>query len=273
LVNLRPLEHLFGDCEWPERGLFLQARRRAREHALEVLDGGSGEGEVHTALLVAATELFSALGAARAVFPRQAAHLVERLEDGVGLSRAELAREVLRVPELLSLPPTVAIEAQLGMLMAFAPLRSASLWRLDSAERVNCACHVGEGAPSMGAQQLARQLLAGPRAQNKLVHGRIEDLDAQLVALDGELRRLASEVQAASVLLNRPFPVALRNRVQAFTLRTGIKPRLRLAGDMSLVSTSQQIALLNIIQEALSNVREHAHATKVQIVVSSSRNG
>src|SRR5207245_4146203 len=66
---------------------------------------------------------------------------------------------------------------------------------------------------------------------------------------------------------------ALRNRVQAFTLRTGIKPRLRLAGDMSLVSTSQQIALLNIIQEALSNVREHAHATKVQIVVSSSRNG
>jgi len=269
-------------------------------------------------------------------------------------------------------------------LMAFAPLRSVSLWRLDTAERVNCACHVGEGAPSRGAQQLAGQLLAGrrpqpgerrlllgfpverceqpvaalvgcadpggrdrghalmsealpmlaaivqreillaenassvrtlvesserkltrlgfdlhdgpiqdvavlaedlrlfqdqlepvlgPLGQNKLVRGRIEDLDAQLAALDGELRRLASEVQAASVLLSRPFPEALRDRVQAFTLRTAIKPRLRLAGDMSLVSTSQQIALLNIIQEALSNIREHAHATKVQIVVSSSRAG
>src|SRR2546429_4604091 len=163
LAKLRPLERLFGDCEWPERGVFLQARRRAREHALEVLDGGSCEDEARTALLVAATELFGTLGAARAVSPRQAADLVERLEDGLGVSRAELAREVLRAPELLSLPPAVAIEAQLGMLMAFAPLRSASLWRLEAAERINCAWHVGEGAQSRGAQQLARQLLAGQR--------------------------------------------------------------------------------------------------------------
>jgi two-component system nitrate/nitrite sensor histidine kinase NarX len=119
--------------------------------------------------------------------------------------------------------------------------------------------------------QLEREL--GPLAKHERVRGRIEDLDAQLAALDGELRRLSGEVQAASVLLNRPFPTALRERVRAFTARTGVKPRLTLAGDMSLLSTSQQIALLNIIQEALSNIREHAHATKVQIVVSSSRDG
>jgi nitrate/nitrite-specific signal transduction histidine kinase len=106
-----------------------------------------------------------------------------------------------------------------------------------------------------------------------LVGGRIEDLDAQLVSLDAELRRLSSEVQAASVLLNKPFNGALRDRIQAFAARTSIEPRLTLAGEMNLLSTSQQIALLNIIQEALSNIREHANATTVAITVSADADG
>jgi signal transduction histidine kinase len=117
------------------------------------------------------------------------------------------------------------------------------------------------------------ELVVGPLKQHKLVRGRIEDLDAQLAALDAELRRLSNEVQAASVLLSRPFRTALRERVQAFAARTGIKPRLTLDGEMNLLSTSQQIALLNIIQEALSNVREHARATDVEVTVSASGDG
>jgi signal transduction histidine kinase len=113
----------------------------------------------------------------------------------------------------------------------------------------------------------------GPAKQRTLVRGRIEDLDAQLVSLDTALRRLSSEVQAASVLLNKPFSAALRSRVEAFAARTGIKPRLTLSGDMSVLSTSQQIALLNIIQESLSNIREHAEAKRVEITVSAGREG
>src|SRR5207302_9792051 len=45
------------------------------------------------------------------------------------------------------------------------------------------------------------------------------------------------------------------------------------AGDTELLSTSQQIALLNIVQEALSNIREHARASAVQITVSVDRDG
>ena len=57
------------------------------------------------------------------------------------------------------------------------------------------------------------ELVLGPLSENKLVRGRIEDLDAQLVAIDSELRRLSTEVQAASVLLQRPFRDALRDRI------------------------------------------------------------
>ena len=291
---------------------------------------------------------------------------------------------MLRAPELLTLSPTVAVEAQLAMLAAFAPLRSASLWTLDDAEQVSCVRHVGEGGPSRGAKELARRLLAGestePGARRLLLGlpvgrwqqplaalvgsakpgmreschsflaeavpmlgavlerdallagnaaseralvesserkltrlgfdlhdgpiqdvavlaedlrlfrdqleivlgtppsasscaGRLDDLDAQLVALDVELRRISNEVHAASVLLNRPFTRALRDVAQAFAARTNIEPRLTLEGEMRLLSASQQIALLNIIHEALTNIREHSDATEVEIAVSVNAEG
>jgi two-component system nitrate/nitrite sensor histidine kinase NarX len=114
------------------------------------------------------------------------------------------------------------------------------------------------------------EVLRGPLSENKLVGGRIEDLEAQLVSLDNELRRLAREAQTASALPERPFPAAIRERIQAFTARTRIRPRLALEGDMGLVSPSQQIALLKVLQEALANVREHAEASAVTVRVSAS---
>ena len=60
---------------------------------------------------------------------------------------------------------------------------------------------------------------------------------------------------------------------QAFAARTNIEPGLTLDGDLRLLSVSQQIALLNIVQEALTNIREHSNATKVEIAVSVNANG
>jgi len=270
------------------------------------------------------------------------------------------------------------------MLVAFAPLRSASLWTLDDAEQVTCVRHVGDGGPSRGAKELAGQLLAGgttkqgarrlllgrpvgrwqqplaaligsarpgmrdgcesflaeavpllgavlerdallagnteserllvqsserkltrlgfdlhdgpiqdaamlaqdlrllrdqvdvvignPRDRG-LVGGRLDDLDAQLLALDTELRRISNEVHASSVLLNRPFTRALRDVTQSFAARTNIEPRLTLDGEMGVISGSQQIALLNIVHEALTNVREHSRATEVEVAVSVNAEG
>jgi signal transduction histidine kinase len=117
------------------------------------------------------------------------------------------------------------------------------------------------------------ELMLGSSHDRDLVRGRIEDLDAQITSVDAELRRLSGEVQAASILLNQPVRDALRQRVRAFAMRTGIKPRLSLSGNLNELSTSQQIALLNIVQEALSNIREHARASKVTISVSTGRDG
>ena len=48
---------------------------------------------------------------------------------------------------------------------------------------------------------------------------------------------------------------------------------MTIEGDTGLLSVSQQIALLNVIHEALANIREHAQATAVRIAVSVNEQG
>jgi signal transduction histidine kinase len=110
--------------------------------------------------------------------------------------------------------------------------------------------------------QLFRQQLdkvLGQEREQKLLRGRLDDLDARLVALEGGLRRISTSVHA-SVLIDRPFDQALQDIVDAFAARSGVVPTLRLEGEADGLSPSQRIALLSVIGEALNNVREHATA-------------
>jgi transcriptional regulator with XRE-family HTH domain len=86
----------------------------------------------------------------------------------------------------------------------------------------------------------------------RLVGGRLDDVDAQLLALDTELRRISNEVNASSVLLNRPFTRALRDVTHSFAARTNIEPRLTLDGEMGLISGSQPNLKQNIECDALT---------------------
>ena len=119
-------------------------------------------------------------------------------------------------------------------------------------------------------EQLLPILRADPN-HDRIV-GRLDDLAAELVALDGDLRRLASTVQSPFLPLGS-LPESLRDLTDAFSVRTGIEPDTRLRGDFSVLSESQQITLLALIREALSNVREHAQASNVRIAVSASPGG
>lgn len=383
-ADLRSLERVFGEHDWRGERTLASARKRARARAHEVM-AVEGQGAHRTALLTAAAELLCCLRGELADAPAASVKLVRRVLEVTELPPVALARQVLRAPDLLKEVPAAAVDAQLTMLAAFAPVRSVSLWVLDEARQPSCLRQIGGRAPSRAARELAvallrgetvsrpsaRQLLIGtavgarsrplaalvvsvrPSAreaanaflaeatpmlaavlerdallaanaaseralvasserkltrlgfdlhdgpiqevaalaqdlrlfrdqlevvlasapQRKLVHGRLEDLDAQLVALDSELRRISNEVHAASVLLNRPFSGALEELTRTFEARSGVRPRVVLDGDMAILSGSQQIALLNLIHEALTNIREHSDATRVSIAVSAGEQG
>jgi signal transduction histidine kinase len=115
-----------------------------------------------------------------------------------------------------------------------------------------------------------RQLdgVLGQEREQTLLRGRLDDLDARLVALEGGLRRISTSVHA-SVMIDRPFDQALQEIVDAFTARSAVVPVLRLEGELDRVSPSQRIALLSVVGEALNNVREHAPgATVVRVEIS-----
>jgi signal transduction histidine kinase len=107
----------------------------------------------------------------------------------------------------------------------------------------------------------------GEGGEQTRLRGRLDDLDARLVALEGGLRRISTSLHA-SVLIDRPFAQALQDLVEAFTARSGVVPELRLDGDADGGSPSQRIALLSVVGEALNNIREHGRtvsAVRIEI--------
>src|SRR5581483_12081923 len=59
----------------------------------------------------------------------------------------------------------------------------------------------------------------------------------------------------------------------AFARRTGIDVSVDASGSFLELSASQRIAVLRIAQEALSNVREHSIATRVELTLRSDSDG
>ncbi|MGA9858389.1 MAG: ATP-binding protein [Solirubrobacteraceae bacterium] len=116
-----------------------------------------------------------------------------------------------------------------------------------------------------------RPMIAGD-ADEARVLGRLDDLEAQLVALDGDLRRLSTSVQSPFLTANSLHD-ALGELAGAFAQRTGITPRTDFSGDLGALSDSQQIALLALVREALSNIRKHSNAESVTIAVRTEPDG
>jgi signal transduction histidine kinase len=98
---------------------------------------------------------------------------------------------------------------------------------------------------------------------------RIDDLEARLVALEDDLRRISGSL-LSPFQQPEPLPVAIAEVARAFAQRTEIEPRINLQGDLVQLSDSQQIALLALTREALSNIREHSDARHVTINLSRS---
>jgi signal transduction histidine kinase len=110
-----------------------------------------------------------------------------------------------------------------------------------------------------------RPLLDGDPDQSRAL-GRLDDLEAQLLALDGDLRRLSTSVQSP-FLSPGSLQESLERVVGAFAKRTGVLPETDFSADLTQLSESQQIAVLALIQEALSNVRKHGDASAVQVSI------
>jgi signal transduction histidine kinase len=98
------------------------------------------------------------------------------------------------------------------------------------------------------------------------IAGRFADLEAQLAELHQDLRDLAHSLEPRS-LLQQPLPDAIERELAALHRRTGIATSITLDGTFDTLSSSQRIALLRVLQEALSNIRQHSGSRTVAVAL------
>jgi signal transduction histidine kinase len=370
------LEFIFEECVGP---LLVQqrARDRAHKHAQSQLEDARERGRVAAfPLLAFAATVLTANAVELVAHESDLTALVDRIEASGLIPRSALAGAVVRAPELLQLPTAVAVEVELGLLLAFSKAKAVSMWTLHTDGELKPIGHAGDFDPATDAtRRVARRLLAGKHgkpeptrnvtgfiierghrpaaalvareavaserrailevavpmltamlerddlwasahepdevmvasAERRLsrlrfdlhdgpqqdvfllaedvrllrsqlegvlngsrdksrVLGRLDDVEARLVAIDGDLRRISAFVQSP-FLHAEGLAEALAKLTDEFARRTGIEPELKLDGDFSELSDSQQITLLGLIREALSNIREHSNAQQVTISV------
>jgi signal transduction histidine kinase len=98
----------------------------------------------------------------------------------------------------------------------------------------------------------------------------LDDVQRRVSELDRVLRELAHSLEPAS-LLRRPLERVIEAEVGNLTERTGIDVHSRIVGDFGAMTQSQKIALIRVVQEAFTNIREHSNATRVSVLVTSGR--
>jgi signal transduction histidine kinase len=114
---------------------------------------------------------------------------------------------------------------------------------------------------------LREQVVVLVRSEHReTVVGRFADLESQLAELHQELRDLAHSLEPRS-LLQEPLPDAVGRELAALSRRTGISTSSVVDGSFDALSDSQRIALLRVLQEALSNVRHHSGGREVVVTL------
>jgi two-component system sensor histidine kinase NreB len=121
---------------------------------------GGGAAAAQFAETAAIAQVLAGLAAANRLGRQRVDRLTRRLARKAGLPsdlvKLVLYVEALRDPQLLELPPDQAIEAQLRLLIGFAPVSEVSLWTSEPNGRPHCLLILGDGPATRRLRAAAR---------------------------------------------------------------------------------------------------------------------
>jgi signal transduction histidine kinase len=368
-LDLEAAERAFGRQILDER--VRSSVEAARERALRLGEAVGRPSD--TMLYTFAADLFVSLAVERAWRPQDTHRLISSLTEILKADADEIALQLLtgalRAPQLLELPPTVALDVQISMLFALSPVVEASVWVRGENGRPECLLAVGETAATRRFRAIAVRTLEGRDRESdrglivgvpirrwqapwaalvvrvrsqELIEAVLEEassaispiverdfllqrsaerernlvkaserrlsrlgfdlhdgalqhiaalgadlrrlrpqlastvgaelngIESRLGELDRVLRELAHSLEPAS-LLRRPLERVIDAEIEALMERSGIEVQARVIGDFGAMTQSQKIALIRVVQEAFTNIREHSNATRVELQLSASR--
>jgi signal transduction histidine kinase len=140
-----------------------------------------------------------------------------------------------------------------------------------SEERLRIAHEMHDGL----AQVLAYVNTKAQAVREHLKHGRNEDATRHLDQLAAASREVYADVRESIIGLRsaavpgKSAADALRDYVSTWAAQNGIDCQVDLQADLCLKEGSE-LQVLRIVQEALANVRKHAHARQVEVRVEQS---
>jgi two-component system NarL family sensor kinase len=206
-------------------------------------------------------------------------------ERGLGIMNIAAPAYRALAPEELRLLSTIASQIGIAVERARLAEESTRLARAEERSRIAREIHdtLAQGLTAIGLdiEGALRNLEQSPaRARERLERA----LTTTRASLE-EARHSVLDLRAAA-LAGRPLAEALAGLGRAFTSETGIQvhvtaptPGPSASGDPSLRAEADHLSLrveaelYRIAQEALANVRQHAHAASVQIVLRSTPQG
>jgi signal transduction histidine kinase len=135
----------------------------ARARAERLVEAG---GRLNEPILYSfAADVFVSLAVERPWRLPDAEQLVGAIARGLGSSTDEVAAQLLvtalRAPQLLELPPTIALDVQLSLLPVLTPVTAASIWVRGEDGRPDCILTLGESAATRRSRAVALRALEG----------------------------------------------------------------------------------------------------------------
>ena len=194
------------------------------------------------------------------------------------VTRVAPEEHVLGVPVLERAAAALGAVVERGSLLERCSDRESSLSEACERRLVRIALDLHDGplqnvAGITGDLKVLRRRLEQATegsADRRRLLGSVGDLEARLEAIDNELRDLSHSLESPA-MTKRAFHDVLRDEADSFRRRCDISLVLELCGDLKGLTASQRIALVRIVQESLSNIREHSQAREVRVVVSGER--
>jgi two-component system sensor histidine kinase DegS len=135
-------------------------------------------------------------------------------------------------------------------------------------ERAKLAHELEDGVGQLLANAVfelasCRHLLTGGQD----VSNGLAALQAELEQGLADLRYFITNLEPAIVLGSFGLSGGLRRYLEQFETRTGLKTQLRINTNLGRLPSIVELAVFRIIQETLSNVYAHAHATQVDVLI------
>lgn len=109
----------------------------------------------------------------------------------------------------------------------------------------------------------------GPTAAGR-VGELVELVFSRMVALEDDLRELAHSFETPA-LADIPLEETVRGSVAKFSTEAGVEAKVEVEGDLQGTTASQRIAIVRILQGTLANIHGHAEATRVDVLLRSTR--